>query len=247
MYPRVRRLSLAVLTAAVLCLPASANASSIFFDQGLTPSLQSSSTGLVSGNLSTRIVASDFLVTSTVAWTDVHFWSLEQTTTAPTILQWYLFQNVTNGADADTTVVTSGSVSTFSRTQVASGVSTAGGAFYRYYYEFDLSSAYTLANGTYWLGLHLGSDATFAAKFWELNPSLSGQLTPGDAFFTVQCSAFAAGSGLCTNFSTWSQTITDKSANTAFQLTGDPVPEPATLSLLGLGLLAAGIALRKRR
>jgi len=99
-----------------------------------------------------------------------------------------------------------------------------------YTYSFNIEEPLELSgNSTYWLGLYLGSTDSSGALFWDITQSDFG--------------ANAVRATFSQGVPTWQQLSAPNAQNVAFQLSGVPILEPSTLSLLAL----SGLAMLRRR
>jgi hypothetical protein len=178
----------------------------------------------VNGNEITKwIQAEDFEFAQPIRLTDIHFWSLEGTTDYQGSIAYTIYSD---GGGAPGAVLAREEVNP--TTRIGTGVSAFG--LDEYAYGLNITPIF-LTPGTYWLGLHNGPLTTSigANFYWETtaaNATLTGREdeTPFDV-------------------DGWSAT----SSEHAFYLTGDPVPEPGTLFLIGTGITGLGLLRRRQR
>lgn len=170
---------------------------------------------LVGNDVQRWLQADDFVLSEDASLTGVHFWTLEEHSSVwDGTLEYYIFDdnNASPGA-----VIASGDGQSIQK--ISTGVHTPGAAEYEY--SFDLEGSVDLSsNNTYWLGLHLSADYPAEGTYWSCwwSPTVSN-LYPG---------AYESASGSMDN---WVETNVDR----AFYLVG--IPEPATVLLLGIGLI----------
>ena len=209
-----------LIVVAMVGLTAMANANSvnIIYDNGAPDQVQ--------GWESAQWVSADDFTLPKNSWiTDAHFWTGEYADNWDGTLDYYIFAD--NGGAPGASPIYSGSGQNISKT--FTGVVFNGAN--EFYYEFDTETPlYLLGNTTYWFALHLASGFPYLRIHWETTGTYSGDNMH---------------SSLGGTFDNWVGTWP---YDLAFQLTGEPVPEPATMFLLGTGLVGvAGAARRKKK
>ena len=166
-------------------------------------------------------VAENFSLASAYDVTNLRFWSAQSASADYTgSVAWAIYSN-TAGAP--------GSV-LFSGTTTTAATPTGGTTGFGYgVYAFDIPVSFSLAAGSYWLGLHNGplSNTTPSEMLW--------------ATTAVQVGSF----GLYQDGANWINSLNEH----AFAIDGlaVPIPEPTTSALLVAGLLATLGAARRRR
>lgn len=189
------------------------------------------SNGLPNGSngneMTSWIQADDFTLTTSTNVVGIRFWGIIGTGASYAgSISWRIYEN--NSGEPGSTVLHSG---TFTGSGVGQGPVAIEG-YTRY--QFDIPTAFTLGAGTYWLGLHNG-DYTNTARaefYWETtdaNETASGREDE---------SPFDSGG--------WYNNGNEH----AFELLGESstsVPEPASISLLVVGIAGLGVAAKRRR
>nr|WP_295079599.1 PEP-CTERM sorting domain-containing protein [uncultured Roseateles sp.] len=199
------------LMAATVCLASFSAHSSVVLDNGLPDQIWGT-------NMSEQLVAENFSLSAATNITGIRLWSIQDAAAAYRgSVYWAIYSDLGGIPNA---VLSGGSTSIVS--EVATGNSTGFGYAE---YEINIAASFNLAAGNYWLALHNGvlSDNSSAEMLWSTTGAGS-----------------ADGRYLDSTFG-WVQSGNEQ----AFQLEGTAVggvgtvPEPSTLALMSLGLLAA--------
>ncbi len=187
-------------------------------------------------NMSSNRLANSFAVGSGSTVDAIRFWGLSRSGGLTGMIDWTIF---TDNSGTPGTALGSGSASP---TQVANNPSNTGTLGYTsYQYDFSVGADVPLTAGNYWLALHDGSSATDGSNrdfFWQTT-------TGGDArpysMFVFQDPTDAS--------QTWNQ-CNSFCNNDAFELFAPAVtttPEPASIAMLGTGLVALVPVVRRKR
>jgi hypothetical protein len=163
--------------------------------------------------------ADSFTIGSALIFTQIAYWS-DQASAADFAgsTYWAIYSNVAGSPGA---VLFSGS-------SAAAGVATSNTTLGLNEFAYQFAVNFTLAPATYWLALHNGPVNTIPQTqfLWAWESGVSSTSKSQDL------SVVAA---------PW----VSNSASLAFQLTGSATPEPASMFLVGSGLLAAWLTRRK--
>lgn len=183
----------------------------------------------VSGTqMSEVVVAEDFSLTASTTISSIRFWSIQSSPLEYLgSVYWAVYSNVGGAPGAvlfGNTAVTT--------TEAATGNST-GFGYAEYVFDVDVAD-FSLGAGTYWLALHNGPLASVDARemLWSTTSTGGSESQYFDSFTSAWVGA---------------------GTNLAFVLDGTGVvvppppgvPEPGTLALVGLAVLAARVARRK--
>jgi hypothetical protein len=172
-------------------------------------------------DLNSFLEADDFTVVSPGSHiTQIRFWALQSAPSDFTgTIDWAFYSNLGGFPNV---AVASGNAS-------ATGTATGQTTFGLNEYSYTLAADATVAAGVYWLVLHNGPSGTMpdTTFYWAWSNGDAGNSANLD---------LAAGPPWVGN-----------SAELAFELTGDPIPEPVSMSLVGGGLLAAWLVSRKAK
>ena len=177
--------------------------------------------------MSDVVVAEDFSLTAPTTITSIRFWSIQSSLTDYLgSVYWAVYSNVggaPGGVLFGNTAVTT--------TATATG-NFAGFGYAEYVFDVDVAD-FAIGAGTYWLGLHNGPLASVDAR---------------EMLWSTTASTIGSESKYFDNTFGW----TDAGTHLAFVLEGTGVvvpptgvPEPGTLALVGLAVLAARVARRK--
>ena len=215
----------------ILCGSSSfVHATPFFYDNGAPNHLSGA-------EMTQWVEADDFTLTDATTLTGIRFWNVQDDvrvigTTYQGSISWQIF---TNNAIEPGTVVASGTTAAVTRSATGHSLPPAQGSLPEFQHDFALPSV-ALSPGTYWLALHNGplTTETFQQFYWE-------STNPNATLIAVNDIAPFDGG--------WMQNPPEAS-QLAFQLFGDTgsaaaVPEPASLLLLGAGVL--GVARHKVR
>ncbi len=221
----MKKVSLVVLLLALVSVPA-LYADTVVYNNGGPNQLDGR-------NLSDRILAEDFTLTKDTKITDIHFWDLELRGGYSGAISWWITGD-TNGFPDPTNILASGVVDP-TRTLTGFGCADYGDGYI--YCEYENSwyiDALNLAPGTYHLALYNGNtnDDPWDGDFeWETTDA-NGTPTATRCWINLDCR----------DVNNWQHIPKEF----AYNLTGNPVPEPSSLLMLGTGALGVFGSLRKR-
>ncbi len=207
----------AALLSALLAVPSTAGASSILFSQPYAGAAQ----GWVSDSGQPQFTADDFTLATPSVLTDFHWWGGYTNTPRPEDAPVDSFSLTFYSDLASLQSFTGGmavSLTNLSRTSTGD-FSPLGNAIFSY--SADFVSGLVLGPGTYYALLVGHAGPRYFG--WSTTAPNTGDLT-----------------WIRTSDGNWGQAQTGQ----AFEVTGNPVPEPTTLLLLGSGL--AAVAARRR-
>ena len=182
--------------------------------------------------MSDVLVAEDFSLAALTTISSIRFWSIQSATTDYLgSVYWAVYDNVGGAPGAvlfgNTAVPT---------TATATGNSASFPGYAEYAFDVDVAD-FDLGAGTYWLGLHNGPLASTVASemLWSTTASTIGSES---MYFDSTFGWTGAGTNLAF--------VLDGSGVVVPPPPPPPgVPEPGTLALVGLAVLAARVARRK--